>query len=191
MTETAADIRHLETVLRALIKLIKAVNFYPPGHPALRSVLEECFAAFSLLLVRGSLTFSVRKDRFLLGESPVSPENLLLQKLATAFFARRLQHVTIMPDLAPRDLLGLVRCLTLRPPAIQKHGGVQEILFQAKITSIWFNELDLARLLLRKEEIDGQIAALDLPPPTPGTIHRSTKRQGGTRPRPTRPAPWR
>jgi HEAT repeat protein len=180
LTDTAVHIRlHLETVLRALVKLIKAVNFYPPGHPALRSVLEECFAGFSPLLIQGPLTFSVRKDRFLLGEAPISPENLLLQKLATAFFARRLQQVTVMPDLAPRDLLGLVRCLTLRPPAIQKHGGVQEILFQAQITSVWFNELDLARLQLRKDEIDGQIAALDLPPPDPWDDPPIDEERGG------------
>jgi HEAT repeat protein len=179
LTDTAAHIRHLEVTLRALIKLIKAVNFYPPGHPALRSVLDECFADFAPLLAQGPLTFSVRKDRFLLGEAPVDPGNLLLQKLAIAFFARRLQQVTVMPDLAPRDLLGLVRCLTMRPPEIQKHGGVQEILLKARITSVWFNELDLARLLLRKEEIDGQIAALDLPPPAPWDDPMIDEERGG------------
>jgi len=148
----------LENALKALARIIKAANFYPPGHPALKSQLQEGINTWQILVRPGNLVFSVKRDHFILDNDPVGKEAPMIPALATAFFGRRVQRLLVMPDLCERDLLGLGRALSMKPEVIQQRGGLEELLLQARITSIWFNELDLDRINKRRQEIKDAIA---------------------------------
>ncbi|MCP3176773.1 MAG: HEAT repeat domain-containing protein [Desulfuromonadales bacterium] len=148
----------LENALRSLARIIKAASFYPPGHPALRAQVLEGLKAWRPLLAEGNLTFSVRKDHFLVDEARVGKDAAFLPQLATAFFARRVQRVLVMPDFSDRDLLGVARALAIRPELVAQKGGIEELLLQARVTTLWFNELQLDRIIRRKEEAEKAFA---------------------------------
>ncbi|MDW7644305.1 MAG: HEAT repeat domain-containing protein [Desulfuromonadales bacterium] len=149
----------LENALRSLARVMKAASFYPPGHPALRAQILEGLKAWRPLLSEGNLIFSVRRDHFLLNDVHVGKNVPFLPPLATAFFARRVQKVLVMPDFSDRDLLGLARALAIRPEVVAQKGGIEELLLQARVMTLWFNELQLDRIAKRREEAEKTLAA--------------------------------
>jgi HEAT repeat protein len=144
----------LGDALRRLVKLIKAVRYYPPGHPALKAAVRETHQCFVPLLAGESLALKVRKSAFLLGESPVAPDNPVVKELAPFLFARRIQRLLLLPDLSQRDLLTFVRCLIREPQEILNEGGIQEVLFNARVSTLGVNETDLSRLMTLREEVE-------------------------------------
>jgi HEAT repeat protein len=159
MTDAEQRNAQLDRALKGLVRLFKAIRFYPPAHPALQQALGEAHSAFLPLLQPGpGFTLVVRKEGFLLDEQPVLAGNPLLQKLAHFLFSRRVQRLTLLPDLTPQDLRAFSRSLTLEPGEILRLGGIQEVLRQARVSTIWANEVDLARILALKEEIEEEKA---------------------------------
>ena len=148
---------NLANALRNLVKLIKAVQYYPPGHPTLKAAVEEALQGFAPMLAGGAnLTCTVRKEGFFLNEKPVGSQNPVLTKLAPYLFARRIQSLMVLPDLNSHDLRSFARCLTIEPSEIHKLGGIQEVLLKARVSTIWVNEMDLTKILARKEEIEAE-----------------------------------
>ncbi|ORJ57680.1 HEAT repeat domain-containing protein [Geothermobacter hydrogeniphilus] len=158
MTQTAPP--QLATALRELTRLIKAVQYYPAGHPALKSAAGDTRNAFLPLLESGdSLVCTVRKEGFFLADTAVDKNNQVLKKLAAFLFSRLVQHLLVLPDLTVADLLAFGRALTTDPAEIRNAGGIKEILLRQQVTTIWVNETDLKSILQRKQEIETARAA--------------------------------
>lgn len=158
MTQTAPP--QLATALRELTRLIKAVQYYPAGHPALKSAAGDTRRAFLQLLESGdSLVCTVRKEGFFLADTAVDKNNQVLKKLAAFLFSRLVQHLLVLPDLTVTDLLAFGRALTTDPGDIREAGGIKEILLRQQVTTIWVNETDLKSILQRKQEIETAMAA--------------------------------
>jgi len=159
MTLTASDIPRLEAALRDLTKLIKAVQYYPPGHPALGTAVNGTRQSLAPLLASGeSLICTVRKEGFFVDDKPVGAQNQILQKLAPYLFSRRVQSLVFLPDLLAADLRGFALALALDPGDIRKRGGIKEVLLQHRVTTIWANETDLSRILQERAEAEQRIA---------------------------------
>jgi HEAT repeats/PBS lyase HEAT-like repeat len=149
-----------ESCLTGLIKLIKAVGYYPPRHPALQTAGEQAHQLFAPLLQEGAnLQCTIRKDGIQAEGGGVGEKNPHLLKLAGYLFIRRLQSLVILPDLSVRDLISFARCLTLPPEELQRRGGLAELLLQERVASLWANELDLSTILARREELLAQAEA--------------------------------
>lgn len=149
--------KNIEDALKGLIKLIKAAGFYPPAHPALKAATAEAHGLFMQLLQDGApVSVLIRREGFFLEEAAVSPENPILKKLSAFLFSRRIQRLTILPDLSVRDLKAFAGCLLLEPAKILKMGGIQEVFQKAHISTIWINEVDLSKIESRKKEIEAQ-----------------------------------
>lgn len=145
-----------EQVSAALLgigKLLKAVRFYPPGHPALESTCKESLCLLTPLLLQGKLILTVRKTGFSWQEEPVGSEIPVLKELAFYFFARLVHRLLFLPDLTTRDLEAFARCAIREPIEIQQAGGLQELLLQQHITGLFLNETDLQTVLARRDEI--------------------------------------
>jgi HEAT repeat protein len=143
------------TALIGLIKQIKAIRYYPPKHPALQAAAADSLRGFGPILAGGNhLSLTVRKDGFLLDDSPVGKSNQVLVQLANFCFARRIQQLTFLTDLKSSDLHHFVHYLQLDPQIIQKQGGMQAILERAHITTIWTNIRDLDEILSRREGLE-------------------------------------
>lgn len=146
-----------ENCLTALIKLIKAVGYYPANHPALQTAGEQALQHFLPLLADGAnIQCSIRKDAIQVNGVTVGEKNPLLLKLAAYLFIRRLQSLVLLPDLSARDLANFARCLALPPEELQRQGGLAELLLKYRVASIWSNELDLSAILAKREELLAQ-----------------------------------
>lgn len=145
----------LEIGLRELTKLIKAVQYYPPRHPSLKRAVQDARGAFQPLLEHDrNLILMIRKEGFLLGETPIGAQNQILKKLAPYLFARRVQSLTLLADLSFGDLHTFAHALALDPTEIRRRGGVTEILKRSQVTTLWVNETDLQQIFAEKEKIE-------------------------------------
>ncbi|TYO97514.1 HEAT repeat protein [Geothermobacter ehrlichii] len=145
----------IEAALRELTKLLKAVQYYPSGHPAVATTASETRTAFLPLLEAGrNLTLRVHKEGFFLDETPVAAGNQVLRKLAAYLFGRLVQTLVILPDLSTDDLIGFGRALAIDPREVHRHGGIKDLLLKARLTTIWVNETDLEQILAHKREIE-------------------------------------
>lgn len=141
---------------------MKATRFYPPGHPALKTAVEQTLLKFApLLMNRESVVFSIRKEVFEVDDTPLSSRNLVLKNFATQLFARHVRTLLVLPDLTSRDLLEFARCLSREPAEIQQLGGAQALLQKVCVATIWINEIDLASILKEKKEREDRRSELE------------------------------
>ena len=148
-------IKGLEIALKNLTKLIKAVQYYPPAHPTLRTTLNETAVSFlSMITDDDELLCSVRKDGFYYGDKSIGHKNPILIKFAPFLFARRINHLMFLPDLDINDLQAFARCLTMDAKEIQKLGGIQDLLSKARVSTIWVNMVEPAQFMELKKEIE-------------------------------------
>jgi len=158
-TKLAAS--QLETALKALAKLLVSIKFYPVGHPALKTVTNDAQAGFlPLLQTEESVAVVVRRTGFFYGEEPIGSANPMLQKLAASLFARRIQRLTILKDLSCRDLWETAKILLLDADVIQKNGGLQTLLQQALVTTIWTNAVDMKSIFELKNQLEEEKSTL-------------------------------
>ncbi|PLX75819.1 MAG: hypothetical protein C0615_07575 [Desulfuromonas sp.] len=147
----------LENALKNLVKLIKAVQYYPPSHPTLKNSLNETARSILTLIDNDEeLICSVRKDGFYLEDEKIGPRNPILAKLAPFLFARRINHLMFLPDLDINDLQAFARCLTMEATEIQKMGGIHELLMKARVSTIWVNMVEPAQYMELKKELDAE-----------------------------------
>lgn len=166
MTQHSQEMLNLVTkALIGLVKQIKAIRYYPPKHPALQAAAEDCLRGFRPVLSGGfPLPLMVRKNGFFWDEIPVATNNQILSQLSKFCFAKRIQYLTIMPDLNSRDLQYFVHYLQLDSQFIQRHGGIQAILEMARLKTIWVNVHDLNEILERRESLEELPDEMDLGP---------------------------
>lgn len=147
----------LETALKALAKLLVSIKFYPSGHPSLKDVTSDAKSGFvPLLQTCESVVVTVRRSGFFYEDKPVGSTNEMLQKLATNLFARRIQRLLILKDLSCRDLWETAKILLLDADVIQKKGGIQSLLRQARVTTIWTNTVDIKGIFELKNQIEAE-----------------------------------
>jgi len=147
--------QQLEAALRELTKLIKAVQYYPHGHPSLKSSVMAAREAFMPLLQDDqNLICTVRKEGFFLADKPVGAQNQILNKLAPFLFSRRVQSLTVLPDLSATDLSAFAHALAVDPAEIRRQGGLKEMLLRVQVTTVWINETDLSQIFAEKEKIE-------------------------------------
>lgn len=157
MSESQQIASQLENALKNLVKLIKAVQYYPPTHPTLKQALHETARSLHALIIDDDeFICAVRKDGFYLEDKPVAHKNPILAKLAPFLFARRINHLMFLPDLDIDDLQAFARCLTMEATEIQKMGGIHELLMKARVSTIWINMVEPAQFMELKKEIEAE-----------------------------------
>ena len=148
-------VSQVETALKALAKLLVSIKFYPAEHPALKDVASDAWSAFlPLLQTRESVVVVVRRTGFFYEDELVGSKNAPLQKLAASLFSRKIQRLTILKDLSCRDLWETAKTFLLDVDVIQKKGGVQSLLQQARVTTIWTNVVDMSGIFELKNQIE-------------------------------------
>ena len=76
MSDQQQIVTGLENALKNLVKLIKAVQYYPPSHPSLKQSLHETARSLLDLIVDDDeFICSVRKDGFYLEDKPVGQDH--------------------------------------------------------------------------------------------------------------------
>jgi len=145
--------RELETALSGLVKLTKALSFYPAGHPSLAAAIEEAFADFQpLLRHHNPRPYHVTREGFTLNAVPLAPGNQNLKNLALKLVERRVRHLLFLPEMLRQELVMLAEILNQPAAEILAAGGVAQQLAERQINSIWINETNLKAVLENQQQ---------------------------------------
>lgn len=150
----------LDSVYRAL----RAWKFYPKGHPTRKTTIRQAHAAMLALLDGDNLSLSCGSSGFTLPDrEPLADSSPLSSALSYELFIRRVQKLTFLNDLHQDDLLDLIRVMNLPPDDITPAGGVDSLLTEHGVRTIWVNEFDLSAIHTRRQAVEaGGIVPLGL-----------------------------
>lgn len=155
----------LETALTGLVKLIKALSFYPADHPSLVATAEEVCNDFQPLLKRHDpRPYHITKEGFSLDAEPLAPKNKNLAVLALKLVERRVRHLLFLPELQNYELSIFAEELSKPAAQLLAEGGLEKRLAERQIKSIWVNETNLDEILSKVNRITSQPS---LTPPMP------------------------
>lgn len=141
----------------SIYRSFRALQFYPTGHPARKSTLIKAHSAMREILGDNNLSLVCGRTAFSLPDGEILKDSSkLCSSLSNELFIRRVKTITFLCDLKQEDLLDLVRILTILPNELQLSGGIEELLEQHGVTTIWVNEFDLAIIHGRRQHIEAQ-----------------------------------
>lgn len=148
---TQSTLAALSTVYRA----VRALRFYPKGHPTRLSSPVLAHTAMRQLMDGNMLSFACGRNGFSFpdGEFIKDPSGQS-SALAYELFCRRVKKITFYHDLFQEDLLELCKILCLPPELIQESGGIDTLMAERGIRSIWVNEFDLAVIRERRQQVE-------------------------------------
>lgn len=137
-------------------RALRAWKFYPQGHPTRKISIKQAHAAMLQLLDGNTLSLNCGRTDFSFpdGES-LKDSTRMSSSLSYELFIRRVQKITFLYDLHQEDLLDLLRLLTLPPEAVQKAGGMDRLMVEHGIRTIWANEFDLSIIHGRRRDVEG------------------------------------
>ena len=146
-------------ILVELNKAVKALNFYPKGHPTLAKQLSQCVnlvkGAFS---DGGDLKWSVDQKGFYdAGGKPIAGTNPAIQALAKQLFLRKVKIVTFNAEISPADIRGLLYLITMDGHEVRAKGGPEKILVIKGVRGILLNEMKFNELKELEEELKDEI----------------------------------
>ncbi len=93
----------------------RAVQLYPPSHPAFREALDWLETSVHEVAVTDPFVLNVHQGRLYHGSTVISDEGAGVQSVAEALEERSIESLTFLPSLTRADALSLVEVLTMRP----------------------------------------------------------------------------
>lgn len=150
----------LQGVLDALgsvHRALRAWKFYPPGHPSRKTRIRQAHAAMLLILDGNDLALNSGRKNFSFPDGEVLKDTTHISAfLSYEFFIRRIQKITFLHDLYEEDLLDFLRILTLPPDFVQKSGGIDKLMEEHGVRTIWVNEFDLSIINAKRQDMESR-----------------------------------
>ena len=141
--------------LGSLHRALRAWKFYPPGHPSRKTGIRQAHAAMLLMLDGNDLTLNIGRKNFSFPDGDVLKDPTPLSaSLSYEFFIRRIQKITFLHDLYEEDLLDFLRTLTIPPDVVQKSGGMDKLMTEHGVRTIWVNEYDLSIINAKRQDME-------------------------------------
>jgi HEAT repeat protein len=136
-------------------RALRAWKFYPQGHPARKTSISQAHTAMLLLLDGNNLSLNSGRTDFSFpdGES-LKDSTRMSSSLSYELFIRRVQKITFLNDVQQEDLLDFLRLLTIPPDDIQKAGGMDKLMAEHGVRTIWVNEFDLSIIQGRRRDVE-------------------------------------
>lgn len=141
--------------LGSVYRALRSWKFYPKGHPTRRSSINHAHSSLLLMLDGKSLSLLCGRNGFSFpdGEKLIDSSSMSAS-LSYELFIRRVQKLTFQGDLYQEDLLDFLRTLALSPEHIHKAGGMDRIMEEHGIRSIWVNEFDLSVIRAKRRTVE-------------------------------------
>jgi len=150
----------LQGVLDALgsvHRALRAWKFYPPGHPSRKTRIRQAHAAMLLMLNGNDLSLTSGRKNFSFPDGEVLKDTTHISaSLSYEFFIRRIQKITFLHDLNEEDLLDFIRMLTIPPDVVQKSGGLDKMMEEHGVRTIWLNEYDLSIINAKRQDMESR-----------------------------------
>ena len=136
-------------------RALRAWKFYPQGHPTRKTSIRQAHAAMLLLLDGNNLSLACGRTDFSFPDGETLKDSTRMSSsLSYELFIRRVQKITFLADMLEEDLLAFLRLLTIPPEAVQKAGGMDKIMQEHGIRTIWTNEFDLSIIQGRRRNVE-------------------------------------
>lgn len=150
----------LQGVLDALgsvFRALRAWKFYPKGHPSRKSSIVLAHDSMLLMLDGNNLSLSCGRTGFSYPDGErIKDITRMSASLSYELFIRRVQKITFLADLHQEDLLAFLRILSLAPEVIQKAGGMDKILIERGVRTIWVNEFELSVIRGKRQDVESK-----------------------------------
>lgn len=141
--------------LGAVYRIVRALRFYPKGHPTRRSSLILAHSALQELLDGNTLSLACGRTGFSYPDGEFLKDATgMTTALAYELFVRRVQKITFFHDLFQEDLLELCKILCLSPEVVQPSSGIDTMMAARGIRTIWVNEFDLAAIRRKRQQVE-------------------------------------
>lgn len=143
--------------LGGVYRALRAWKFYPKGHPSRKASMQSAHQDLLLMLGGNDLHLACGRTGFSLpdGEQLKDPSRMA-SALSYELFIRRAQKITILGDLLQDDLFNFLRVLALTPDEVQRSGGLDRLMEDQGIRTVWLNEFDLSIIRRRRQEIESR-----------------------------------
>ncbi len=143
--------------LGSVCRAIRAWKFYPNGHPTRKNSVRQALATMQQLLDGHNLLLVCGRSGFSYPDGDqLKDATGLTAFLSFELFIRRAQKITFLADLTQEDLLDLIRILCLPPEAISKAGGMDRLMAEHGIRTIWVNEFDLSAIQRKRRAVEAR-----------------------------------
>jgi HEAT repeat protein len=145
----------LVTLLVNIHKALKAIGFYPEGHPRRDEIVAGVYEELRQYLQDRELSLTISRNGFSVAGEPVKADsNQMISGLAGELFIRRVQQLTVLPDLSLKDLHVFLQLLSLDQKHLASTGGIGQLMPQKGVRTIWVNEIDLSVIWEKREAMD-------------------------------------
>ncbi len=142
----------LENLLAEIHKAVRAVSFYPQGHPMLVRMHQSAFALVAKAARHfGELELEIGRRHVSYKGSPIGPQSEAVQSLCQQLFKRRMKKFILMDGVTIGEFTRFLAAAALDAEEVYLRGGIDTILIEGGVRHIWANQVDFERLR-RKEE---------------------------------------
>lgn len=143
----------LEPLLNSLAKALKALTFYPAGHPQRNESVAAAYRQIAPFIGNRELVLLWSRDGCSVDENPdLKSRSVTAKALTREMLSRKLQRLTILPDVTEKDLLAFLTLISTEAATIHAGGGIEKEMVRAGIRTIGANEVDLSALRGLQEE---------------------------------------
>jgi putative nucleotidyltransferase with HDIG domain len=105
----------VEHVITLLASSRRAMQLYPPSHPAYQEAFDSLVAAASGATASGPLVLNLHNGRIYHESTVISDDVTGHAAVAEAFEVRHIESLTVAPGFSAADAAGLIEVLSLRP----------------------------------------------------------------------------
>ena len=143
----------LEPLLNSLAKALKALTFYPAGHPQRNESVAAAYRQIAPFIGNRELVLLWSRDGCSVDENPdLKSRSVTAKALTREMLSRKLQRLAILPDVTEKDLLAFLTLISTEAATIHAGGGIEKEMVRAGIRTIGANEVDLSALRGLQEE---------------------------------------
>lgn len=137
--------------LAELYKALKALTFYPEGHPLREEILNRSYQAVRGLMLGTGLSLVVHRSGLSFADREGGIESTRMTvALAKELFTREIQRLTLLPELSLPDFTAFLSVLAQEPQRIIADGGVEKILAHMGIGSVLANEINISAVFTKR-----------------------------------------
>lgn len=142
----------LESLLAEMHKAIRAVSFYPPGHPILSKIHEtsyEYIAKASKYF--GELSLEIGRNQVTYNETILGTNSDVVRSLCQHLYRRRTKRLIFLAGVTFDEFQTFAEAAALDPEELYLRGGMENLLAEHGVRHLWANQMDFDRLRRRAE----------------------------------------
>ncbi|MDP2682186.1 MAG: HEAT repeat domain-containing protein [Deltaproteobacteria bacterium] len=144
-----------ETILIEFAKTVKAIGFYPEGHPNLEAFIEKTFNLLKdAINEKGYIKWLIERTGFMEERLAIGKGRKPLEALAKDLFFKRIREINFTQDATLKEWKDFLSILKMDTDSLKKAGGLEKLLLIKEIKGIELNEMNYADIRKKVIEIE-------------------------------------